>query len=75
MIIEQDARPGAALTVDKPDLGPGQVFQAFDTFGIPTPDHQTLIPPHERDHFDGDVRHVLTDVGNVVFTRFWVEEM
>ena len=39
---------------------------------IPRP---ALIPPDQRYDFNGNIRHVLPNVGDIVFTRFRIEEM
>ena len=44
-------------------------------FGFPRFTIKPLLPPDKRHHFDGNIRHVLTNIRNIVFTCLRVEQM
>src|SRR5581483_7583297 len=75
MIIQQDTRACAALPVHKSDVRAAEVFQSFDSLWVSAFHQQPLITFDQRHDFNGNLRHVLANIGNIVFARFGIEQM
>src|SRR5688500_9979597 len=75
VIIKQDARACAPLPVHKPDLGPAEVSQAFDSLWVSLLYDQTLVASHQRNDLNRNLRHILAYMGKIIFTRIGVKYM
>ena len=54
---------------------PAEVLQAFDAFRIALSHQQPLFTPNKCNNLDRNVRHVLTDIRNVIFTCFRIKQV
>ena len=68
-VIQKNARSGAALPVHEPNVFSNQILNAFDAFGIPPGDHESLIPENQLDPFDRNVRQEFSNIGKVISIR------
>ena len=75
IFVREEPRPRSLLPVDEDQIIPAEVLKLCNSFGIPFPDQESLLPVDQVHQHDLFFRKEALNKGDVIFPALFIEEV